>query len=162
MAKTFIVRQTFEIFGDPCETEHDSMESAEKAQEELAREIAEWQAESNTGLTDEEIADSYSTTGNSNEVEWARENAGITDVDVLYDSIINECVEIVETTEYEYIIADGSCNGEEEQFMAFVEKLHPEWDVEIKTALDTGLFANGDRDEDFSQHDTLWDQYCSQ
>ncbi|WP_319477017.1 hypothetical protein [Marispirochaeta aestuarii] len=57
----------------------------------------------------------------------------------------------------EYVITEGSCNGEEQQFSEFVKRLHPDWNVSVDVAYMGGLFVNGERAED--QPD-LWDQYC--
>ena len=63
---------------------------------------------------------------------------------------------------YEYIITDGSCNGEEVQFKSYVEKQHPDWDVKVEYRMYDGLYIDNERDENFAMFDTLWDDYCGQ
>jgi len=61
------------------------------------------------------------------------------------------------------VIASDSCNGEEAQFLAWMEKNHPEIDSSIENTDMGGLF---EWNEEFQEWqlvaDTYWDQYCSE
>jgi len=69
-----------------------------------------------------------------------------------------------ETENMEYVISAGSCNGEEEQFAAFVKKTYPKMNVSIENVYSsTFRDADGnDVDEQLFFNGDLWEKYCNQ
>ena len=61
------------------------------------------------------------------------------------------------------VISSDSCNGEEEQFLSWMEKNHPEINSSIENTDMGGLF---EWNEEFQEWhliaDTYWDQYCNE
>ena len=65
--------------------------------------------------------------------------------------------------ELEMVIALDSCNGEENQFLAWMKKNHPEIASSIENTDRGGLFEWGEEFQEWeSIPDTFWDQYCSE
>ena len=56
------------------------------------------------------------------------------------------------------VIASDSCNGEEEQFLAWMEKNHPEIDSTIENVLHGGMTDENDNHVE----ENYWDKYCSE
>ncbi len=59
---------------------------------------------------------------------------------------------------YKMVIASDSCNGEEKQFLAWMEKNHPEIDSSIENVLPGGMTDENDNHVE----ENYWDQYCSE
>jgi len=62
-----------------------------------------------------------------------------------------------------YIIGLGTCNGEEEQFSAWMQNREPKLDIEIKNTNLTGLFDENNNSVDEGEYFGYypWDKYCN-
>ena len=57
-----------------------------------------------------------------------------------------------------YVIAEGTCNGEENQFAEWMRNEHPEIDeVVVENTMNSGLFIDGEREENEPDY---WGEYC--
>ncbi len=57
------------------------------------------------------------------------------------------------------IIAEDSCNGEEQSFEKWMNETHPEIETRIGNTLDGGAYdVNGD----LVENENFWEAYCSQ
>jgi len=168
---TFTVSQTFEIFGDPCCEDLDSLDAAETAADGLALAIANW-------LIDEDEWGSSPDTGMSNEIEFW--NANLTEkpdnIDAFVGSIRSSAVVIAvseqdagKVTVYASVYPDDIDGVDADEFAQFAsdiwqdetESYFSDMDIEADVVVEIDVVRNTvDGDKRLGMHienDDLYD-----